>query len=175
MSFDEAKAKEFMATCDATMSSMAETSRLLAGSWKFEEIRENLRKMNKDFVDIHFFGSRIIGVGTPESDLDIFIDTGGKFESFYMSFGEFDPRYDDLETSLTLSPDWTIQRKVLKTAVPIITAKYLPLDLICKFLSISAQSFHNEIFFQAISTSQMACQHETLSSSPTCSRSSRML
>lgn len=134
--FDETKAKSFLTTCSSVVSSMTELSKSLSSGWKFEEIRHDIKTLvsrTLGNVDVHFFGSRIIGLGTSDSDLDIFIDVGGKFNSTYTISGEFDSNYANLASALSLSANWRIKEKVLRTAVPIIITEYRPLRLSCKF------------------------------------------
>lgn len=142
--FKEEKANKFIENGNRIVSSLSLTSETLSSGWKFEEIRQDIKNiLSRTFgnVDVHFFGSRIIGLGTPDSDLDIFIDLGGKFYSTYTVGSEHDKNFGKLESALRSSKNWKIQKTILRTAVPIIIVEYLPLGLSCKFSNISLISF----------------------------------
>jgi predicted nucleotidyltransferase len=117
---------------------LADTSKILISDWKFEEISQSIKTLvSRAFgrVNVHFFGSRIIGLGTPDSDLDIFVDLGGKYYSKYSTAGQHDRNLGKFANILSSSSDWRIERKVLQTAVPIIITEYRPLGLSCKIYS----------------------------------------
>lgn len=84
-------------------------------------------------VDVHLFGSRVIGVSAPESDLDIFVDVGGKFDSSYEFTFEDEVNYQKIEKVLNESRQWKLEFGVRRTAVPILKAVYLPFNLNCEY------------------------------------------
>lgn len=69
----------FLDTVDLTVNAAIKESEALNYDPKLYDIKHNLQMdLDRHFsnVKIHFFGSRIIGLATKESDLDIFIEIG---------------------------------------------------------------------------------------------------
>jgi DNA polymerase sigma len=117
----------------------------------YEQIQSSLRRLlSSDFKDgeIHFYGSRVIGVDTVQSDLDIFIDVERKFHSDYTISLEDLENLAKIEKILRKSPAWIVHSKIIKTTVPILKVKYGSLDLECKFKSFSINE-NVPIFYSA--------------------------
>lgn len=146
MSFNVEKAEEFVRNWDQQSARLTEASKRLKDSYNYESIRrslENLCRASFGPVAVHFFGSRIIGLATETSDLDIFIDIGEKFYSSFKpatrrmsSNPEHDRNYHRLVSAVKNNIDWVVEEEVLKTAVPIIISIFKPLKMNCKFLEI---------------------------------------
>jgi DNA polymerase sigma len=69
----------FLDTIDATVIPAIKESEALKSDSKYEALLLNLQMdLNQYFVNakVHLYGSRVIGLATKESDLDIFIETG---------------------------------------------------------------------------------------------------
>jgi predicted nucleotidyltransferase len=115
---------------------MAKTSSWLQDSQNpiFAEIRTNLSLLssNLDDMEVHFFGSRVIGVGSNSSDLDIFIDCGWKFKAGYKFTLDDREVFDTIGHVLRTSSRWRHESTILKTTVPILTLEFLPLGVKCK-------------------------------------------
>jgi DNA polymerase sigma len=133
LNFSEHKAQDFLHRCNSLVASSTRTSKKLADLSQYEKIRDSITCLaSRGFgsVDVYFFGSRIIGVASEESDMDIFVDTGGNFNSSYASRN--DAQFQKFASALSLGRDWLINKKVLRTRVPIVIAVYRPLGLNCK-------------------------------------------
>jgi predicted nucleotidyltransferase len=140
--FDSFQAQSFLTNCDSVVQELFKIS--TTKNARFEEMRNGLKTtLYPTFgnVTVRFYGSRVIGVGTLQSDLDIFVDIGGKFNSDY----EFTPLDEEnfikMEAALNSSPDWKVEGCVKKSYVPIINATYTAMRLKCKLLK--NQKFHN--------------------------------
>lgn len=55
-----------------------ERAHFLKNQNNYNQIAENLKEKVYG-AKIHYYGSRIMGVGTNDSDIDIFLEVGGKF------------------------------------------------------------------------------------------------
>ena len=133
-------ARDFMKTSDQIVKQMAEKSKKLVDVEEmFKPIRNNLMSITQaqfpnSSIDIHFFGSRVIGVATDESDLDIFIEIDGKYSvsSDVKNDLGHDNKFTKLVSAVQANNDWIFQKSILKTAVPIVTCIYSPMNINCK-------------------------------------------
>lgn len=132
--FDEKKAAAFLSESDSTVKTSYKHS-TSGNPAATEEFRNELKTtLYNDLgsVDIHFYGSRFIGVSAPESDLDIFVDVGGKFDSSYEFTSEDEENFEKIENALKKSSDWKYEVAILGTLVPIVKAVYLPWKINCE-------------------------------------------
>jgi DNA polymerase sigma len=133
MSLPYQAAESFLRNQDQIVSVLSETSKLLAEPSIYERIREDIKAMTIFSVDkvdsVNFFGSRFIGLGTEESDLDIFIKVGkdsfAKTKKSQSDFTRYEKAFKDQE-------NWLVEKTVPSASIPIITCIYLPLRLHCK-------------------------------------------
>lgn len=150
--FDKDSAKQFLKDCDAKISQMCAISRDLTNESLYSMISQSI--MYSHIIcctaKFHFFGSRVIGVATRESDLDIFVDNFRRFHCSYSTYAKdktiFDGELTRIASCLEENPSWKVERLVMETAVPIIKAVYLPLNIRCK-LRISRCAF---IFIESL-------------------------
>lgn len=136
--FDSNKARNFLCCYDTTIESLTVKSKKLKNLSKYKNILRSLDsiKTHSQCLNIlgstdivNFYGSRIIGVATDESDLNIFLDLGGTLNSWTDEKTD----YERFETEMIRSSDWKIINTALKTHNPIIEAVYLPAGLSCKY------------------------------------------
>src|SRR5690349_14749401 len=136
MSFNSIKANSFLCNNDLKVAELVAQSNKLKNASQHEEIRRSIISfMNAAsfaYDDVHFFGSRIIGLATNSSDLDVFIDTGGKYYKTYNISHEHDVMYHKLVKALENSADFTIRNKILRTTIPIVETVYKTLGMKCK-------------------------------------------
>lgn len=131
---NRATARDFLEDADAAIASILYSSK---GIEKFQPIVESLKSLlSPRFGDIkiHFYGSRIIGVADESSDLDIFIDIGGKYYSGFEVTQHDRMCLDFIGKELSKSRQWTFLNKIPHARVPIIVAEFKELRLSCKFL-----------------------------------------
>ena len=133
-------AQDFMSNYDGVVSNKTAKSKKLHDQSQYENVRESIKQIatltfhgSRLPVAAHLYGSRIIGVGTDLSDLDIFVDVGGRFYASYNKSKKNDEMFLKLARAIQFSADWRVTNKVLKTVVPVVKAVYLPLQLDCKF------------------------------------------
>lgn len=136
MTFNGAKAHDFLLDYKDKVEELTQTSKYLKDLSNYTQIEKSIEKSAASefgYVDVHFFGSRIIGLATNESDLDIFVDvTGDKFYKTFRVSPEHDANYRKLASAIDRSSRWIIKEKVLRTSVPIIITVYRPTSLNCK-------------------------------------------
>lgn len=142
ITFDCKKANSFLAGCDSRVESLTAKSKNLTNLSQYENIEQNLKSINTrvyrtllntciigNIKDVHFYGSRVIGVAKNKSDLDIFVELGGTFRS---KTPNYENEFLTFEAEMRQSTDWRIIKTILKTYCPIIKAVYLPTGLKCK-------------------------------------------
>jgi DNA polymerase sigma len=131
-SFNKA-GEAFMKESDKIVDKVTKTSKLLSNESLYEQISEDIKAMavfrGKKGVEVNFFGSRFIGLGTKASDLDIFIKVGNdEFVKTAKSKSDF----ASYEKAFMNHGDWLVERTVPTASVPIIACIYLPLRLNCE-------------------------------------------
>lgn len=134
---NSAAAENFMKTHEEVVENLRKKSVELADLSHYIEIKDNIKKVVGNLfpysnIEIHFFGSRIIGVGSDDSDLDIFVDIDGKFKSNFFNNRDSDNRFNKVASALRSNRDWMVVKEVLRTRVPVIICEYLPMKLKCK-------------------------------------------
>jgi len=139
ITFDINKAKSFLAESDHAIESLSKKSKEHTNLSSYENLKTSLghicyllyTKGDQEQVRqrIRFYGSRIIGLATDESDLDIFLDFGRKFDVFKTGY---ERDYSYLEANLNLNTDWRVVETVNKYRYPKIEAIYLPTGLRCR-------------------------------------------
>lgn len=123
---------------------MRDKSKQLKDTSQYASIGENVKKLigtafPHSSIEVHFFGSRIIGLGTDESDLDIFVDIDGKFFSTYTPGNENDNRFHKVASALENSREWRVTKRVLRTRVPVINCIYNSTKWNCKLSLIHSE------------------------------------
>lgn len=139
MSLNALKAKEFHEDSDRIVAKMCENSKKLKDLSQYNAIEQNIKSnvIKKQFgtinVKVHFFGSRIIGTASNESDMDIFIEFEDNFYSSYAPTEQNRSRFMRMSSSIQGSfSDWTWTKDIWPTAVPVIVCRYRPMQLDCK-------------------------------------------
>lgn len=148
MSFNEKAALTFLLASDKTVTEAAFKSRQLKDKSLYAGIAKNIELLVTNSFgancEVNFYGSRIIGVGNEQSDLDIFVMIDRKTYSLYVSrftdssllsrgrFSEHSAKFHKMINVLRSSPAWKVNKFVEKTAVPVICVEYLPMQLECK-------------------------------------------
>lgn len=114
----------------------------------YKHIKRSLWELMPN-ASIHFFGSRMMGVSSTSSDLDIFVEMGeikGEFfiivysnplmitdDCFYDSLPEdsIEHYMSRLSYLLSYDGDWDFKVQIYNTPVPFIRAVYQPYNLMC--------------------------------------------
>lgn len=136
MSFDTLQAKHFLANLDAFIAHGFDTSKELQ-SRSYQAVKDNIALICQNAfphstIHVHLFGSRVIGVATEESDLDIFVDINGNFFLTYIASQENDERFNTLLSAISQSKVWQVKSHFSKTPVPVVKSVFLPQRLECK-------------------------------------------
>lgn len=137
MSFNAAKAKSFLNDCENFVTRRCKTSVQLSDISLYDNVKDSIKSICENAfegstIDVHLFGSRVVGNATEESDLDIFIDIDGRFSTTYTASREDDKRFHKLVKAVNESRDWRVVNHVLKTPVPVVKSDFLPDSLECK-------------------------------------------
>lgn len=137
MDFSVKRARDFLKTSDNVVYQMRETSKKLTDYRIYEPIRQSLMTLASSqfpnsIIDVHFFGSRVMGVATDQSDLDIFVEINGNYCSMYDVSQEHEQKYIKLASAVEKNNAWLVKERVLRAAIPIIICVYLPMKLDCR-------------------------------------------
>lgn len=138
--FNAEIAHDFMKTSEQVVKEMAEKSEKLCDvQTMFNPIRNNLISIGKTLfpnstIEIHFFGSRIIGLASDASDLDIFMEIDGNFCEALGEANNFerDHRFRKLASAIQTNNEWIFKKSISKTSVPIVICVYSPMKVDCK-------------------------------------------
>lgn len=152
MAFNAVKADQFLAGSLERVASMTAKSAELKDQRVYYNIRKRLDQMcsklfNYSSTDVHFFGSRIMGIGTDESDLDVYIVLEGSFDLPFVKDEDHDKRYRKLLEALKISNVlWEYRGMSPDARIPTLTFEYLPMKVHCKFLIVAIGCSQNYCF-----------------------------
>lgn len=122
----------FLKDCDHIVRKTSWNSKCLARMWKYDAIRDNLLWQYRD-AKIHYFGSRLIGLSSHYSDLDIYIE----FDSLTrISHDDAVSLVLDMEQYFDSSELFVMRNSRCDNSVPVIRGYYLPKGIKCKLKSL---------------------------------------
>lgn len=129
MSFKNYEAISFIQTCDSKISGMRNIACNLKDPKEYQTVIQRVKELIKrsyPFATVHVlpYGSRIIGIGTSSSDLDLYVE---------VDFTKGDELFKLLVRSFRSSSEWRVSGVVERTPVPVISAVSLINRLNCKF------------------------------------------
>ncbi|EDV92871.1 GH18593 [Drosophila grimshawi] len=112
-------------------------------------------------VRIYRFGSRITGIGTSSSDLDVFVDIGNSFYIFEnRASNETLAKLKMLRTAFCASNEWRIINVVEQARVPIIKTRHLASGIECD-ICLNSLGFCNtnllKYIFETLPLAQYMC------------------
>lgn len=98
----------------------------------FINIKRSLSSLlNVETKDIHFYGSRVMGLANEGSDLDIYIDIEGSYHTGLAK--EKQQLYlEKFKHQLEPSTDWDVGIALRDATVPILYLVYIPKNIKCK-------------------------------------------
>lgn len=103
----------------------------------FDYIKQSLaRSLGISTTQIHFFGSRVMGLANEESDLDIYIDMENSFHSG-LSKEKQQLYLDQFEMKLRYNSDFEIVVEIRDATVPILVLDYVknvPSSIKCRWI-----------------------------------------
>lgn len=135
MAIDSNKAQEFLEIHNSVVSQMTKKSNQLKDLKQYEPIRESISalcKAAKKSAETQFFGSRVIGLATEDSKLDVYVCIEGKTYNMFVKSVDQHQELKSLSSTIHASSDWEKKSYVLCTPVPILSCTYLAMDLECK-------------------------------------------
>lgn len=140
--------RKFLTTVDDTIDKMCIESKEMISSYQNNAIKSNLQSHLMQYfenINVHLYGSRIIGLATKESDLDIFIEIGEIYHVIFQEFSltnfNFSIPLDEnfyaekdlerdrilirkLEKALRCNNSWSVKICIDGANVPIVKAAY---------------------------------------------------
>ncbi|KRG01259.1 uncharacterized protein Dmoj_GI23075, isoform D [Drosophila mojavensis] len=131
---------------------------------QYDEIEEDLCRLiapafANDPVRIYKFGSRITGIGTRSSDLDVFIDIGNSFHLFEHRAGKNTiAKLRVLRGLFVDSDDWRIINVIEQARVPIIKTCHLSSGIECD-ICLNSLGFCNTTLLKYIFETQPLAQY----------------
>ena len=137
MSTNDIKTTESLRRIDKFANLMQIRSKELTNLSEFNEIIQSIQDivfatLNKP-SKVYFYGSRVIGVADDDSDIDIFVEVNGRSYPFKYNAKIYKKEMHSLDEAFKKNKNWVVTNTVLTASVPIITTKYLPLSIDCKF------------------------------------------
>lgn len=142
MAFERSTAQEFLRLSDSAIADIAENSQNLANIAQYSPIVESIKTIaSKAFpgssIKVNLVGSRVIGVASDRSSLDVFVEIDGKSFKFFAKdeSSQHETQFNKLSEALKASSDWNVKSclKGFRAPVPLIFAYFEPLRLECKF------------------------------------------
>ena len=136
MSFNREKALEFVRTSYVDCYRMQQKSKELKEMSRYDEIAKSIKTFELGFssIEVLFSGSRIMGIGTDESDLDVHIQIDDKTST---KDNDYDSKFNKLATQFQCKQSWSMKdcfQYPHRNAVPAIFTVYSPLKIDCKYL-----------------------------------------
>lgn len=140
MNFNANRAYDWLKSYDGEIKKLSDTSKDLRNLTKYEEIRRSIQKaaagalgLALSSVKVHYYGSRVVGIATEDSDLDIFLELNENFRSAFTFTSKDYDQFNNLTLALNIHSGWKVEHSVWSTAVPVIRAQYIAQTLNCKF------------------------------------------
>lgn len=165
MAIDSTKAQEFLEIHNRLVAQMTKKSNQLKDQKQYEPIRQSIaalcKSANKSAVT-QFFGSRVIGLGSDSSQLDVYVCIDGKTYNMYVKSVDQHQELKQMASSIHASSDWEKHLYVLMTPVPILSCTYLPMDMQCELSCMRIALHYLILLSQASSASSMDYQLKTL-------------
>lgn len=136
MPFNVETARAFLETSNEDVDRASEVSESLKNISKYSVVAKNIEDLiTISFgvsVEVQFYGSRVIGVATEKSDLDVFVKIDGRSYQLYVHEPKHIEWFNKLAEVIRSSGDWHVKNILNQTPVPVIFTKYLPLQLDCE-------------------------------------------
>lgn len=105
-------------------------SRKLANVTKYEEIEDFV--LESFVANVHFYGSRVAGIGNFHSDLDIYVDMDDGFENGASKKNAQD-MIKCLKDEMKFDPRWIVQIALYGATIPVLRCFYIPRRLNCEY------------------------------------------
>lgn len=138
MAFSAFKARLFLNESNSLVNKESVKSMQLTRTSNYKAICDDIEAMVKSLfpyssIEVHYFGSRIIGLASDNSDLDIFVDIDQQFYSSYAASNKKDYQLKQLASALRKNCRvWRIKNEILKARIPLLVCVYEPMELNCK-------------------------------------------
>ncbi|XP_076282385.1 uncharacterized protein LOC143209937 isoform X2 [Lasioglossum baleicum] len=128
-----------------------------------EEVRKSLEmkaKLCYSQAKAFLFGSRYIGLGFTNCDIDIYIDTGNKYS---INNNEENKELLRIQEAISTDEDaWEIKEMLLKCRVPIIKLIYKPRNLDCDVSFLNGLSVEKSNLLRSFNNACLPCKKLTL-------------
>lgn len=137
MAFNVSKAVDFLKTSDNVIAVLSFNSKQFKNIENYSEIESSIKDLVLKSLSlpskVDFYGSRVIGVASNDSDLDIFLNIEDTTYQMYVQNDEHDKRFNKVAIEIRKSEKWKLKELIVNTPVPVIVATFLPMELDCKF------------------------------------------
>lgn len=158
MTFNSVEAQSFLKDYNGLVRIMSEKSKQLQNQSQYDRIRQSITALaTRDFgvsIEVYFFGSRIIGVATGQSDLDIYVCIGKKTFQMHSQSNEQEAMLQKLKEALQSSGAWESKSHAFKTPAPVLFNKFKPMNLDCKLLN--SMKLHTYLTLKFLSQATLA-------------------
>lgn len=149
MAFNASTAEEFLLNSDGAIACICLHSKQLQNLSIYSDLESSIKTSVLGSLNlpskVQFYGSRVIGVASTESDLDIFLNIDNTTYQMYLQNDEHDDRFKKVAAEMQKSEKWQLKELITNTPVPVIVATYRPMEIKCIFLYlklVKLQIFH---------------------------------
>lgn len=136
MDFDATVATNFLRTSDDIIRQLCRRSEQLAEREFYTQIRQSLTlwasvAFKDSNIEVYYFGSRFMGLGDDNSDLNIFVDLG---ETYYLKYlNKTEEFLSKFEKEMKKNRTWKVKPTVPRSNYPNIVCEWQIKNLECKF------------------------------------------
>lgn len=127
--------KDFLKSYDESVAKAVAISENMKSELdSYGDIKQSLADaMNVKTGNVHFYGSRVIGTANADSDLDIYVDMGNRFNEG-ISHDMQKMYLAEFKQKLSLNTKWKIEQAILDASVPVLHLIYVPKNIKCEWV-----------------------------------------
>ena len=134
MSLNVTKSRKFLNESDNLVIDLTKNSEKFKNLARYEEISESIKEIVKNTFgspsEVHFFGSRVIGVATESSDLDVFLKINQETHAFDFKAPGLLDKFEKVTKALNHDSKWLVQQSPYP-GLPVIFATFMPMKFDC--------------------------------------------
>lgn len=141
MNFPVEELCSFLERADKAVQNAVRNSKRFTKVDRYAVIERDLLQHVLRSSEIHFYGSRVIGLANHYSNLNIFVELDDETYFEGLARSRQQEAIKSLKKLLQRDPDWAVEIALLESTVPVLRCIYLPKHLKCK-LPCSTMSCH---------------------------------
>lgn len=138
----DTKLVDFLDRINRSVVRATRNSRKFERKSRYDEIEYFLKSQVRS-AEVHFYGSRMIGIANHYSDLDIYIEVGDTFASG-ISRKLVQKHITQLKRAMDRHDDWAVTIALLTATTPVLRCYYYPLGLKCESIIVFISILFNQ-------------------------------